>query len=200
MYHLPSKPLPKWHINEAYVAPSCKCVLCYLQVCLFCLCVGYAVSFWLSLRLQMIGVFIIIAAAFIAVLEHHFSFINPGTPHTPPLPSPRLPPCFHLPSLKSIPSLPLHTQTYGPACTKSTLNSPKFLLVTANRQQFLDKTVLLLQHLGITSLLSQLVHGSATRCEPKMRSVHRRFTPPKTSQQPHQNTSHISFLPVTLFR
>ena len=39
---------------------------------------AYAASFWLSLRLQLIGAFIITSVAFIAVLERDLSFVDPG--------------------------------------------------------------------------------------------------------------------------
>ena len=109
-------------------------VLCCLRVLVLSVCVclyaGYAVSFWLSLRLQMIGVFIITAAAFIAVLEHHFSFIDPGTPQPPP--STYLCPSSSLPSTRlrstsiSSPPLPMSTSTPPPhtQCFSHTPLSP----------------------------------------------------------------------------
>ena len=116
-------------------------VLCCLRVLVLSVCVclyaGYAVSFWLSLRLQMIGVFIITAAAFIAVLEHHFSFIDPGTPQPPP--STYLCPSSPLPSTRlrstsiSSPPLPMSTSTPPPHThsvflTHSPLSPPNTLL------------------------------------------------------------------------
>ena len=40
---------------------------------------GYAVAQWLGIRLQMLGVAMVVGVAFIAVLEHHFSTVDPGT-------------------------------------------------------------------------------------------------------------------------
>lgn len=40
---------------------------------------GYAVAQWLGIRLQMLGVAMVTGVAFIAVLEHHFNTVNPGT-------------------------------------------------------------------------------------------------------------------------
>ena len=36
-------------------------------------------SMWLGIRLQMLGVAMVTGVAFIAVLEHHFNTVNPGT-------------------------------------------------------------------------------------------------------------------------
>ena len=44
--------------------------------------VGYAVAQWLGVRLQMFGVVMVAGVSFIAVLQHHFSTVNPGT-YTP---------------------------------------------------------------------------------------------------------------------
>ena len=39
---------------------------------------GYAVAQWLGIQLQMLGVAMVVGVAFIAVLEHHFSTVDPG--------------------------------------------------------------------------------------------------------------------------
>ena len=39
---------------------------------------GLAASQWLSLHLQMLGVAMVTCVSFIAVLEHHFSSVDPG--------------------------------------------------------------------------------------------------------------------------
>ena len=39
---------------------------------------GYAVSQWLGIRLQMLGVIMVTCVSFVAVLEHHFGSVNPG--------------------------------------------------------------------------------------------------------------------------
>ncbi len=44
-----------------------------------CMYIGYAVSMWLGIRLQMLGVAMVTGVAFIAVLEHHFNTVNAGT-------------------------------------------------------------------------------------------------------------------------
>ena len=97
-------------------------VLCCLRVLVLSVFAGYAVSFWLSLRLQMIGVFIITAAAFIAVLEHHFSFIDPGTPQPAPTCVPSVPrtPLISPPNTYVLPFPPLPS----PLSPPNTLLSP----------------------------------------------------------------------------
>ena len=45
---------------------------------LFLFFLAYAVAQWLGIRLQMIGVFIVAAVAFIAMMEHHLHYVNPG--------------------------------------------------------------------------------------------------------------------------
>ena len=45
---------------------------------LFC-SAGYAVAQWLGIRLQMLGVAMVTGVSFIAVLEHHFNTVDPGT-------------------------------------------------------------------------------------------------------------------------
>ena len=42
---------------------------------------GYAVAQWLGIRLQMLGVAMVTGVSFIAVLEHHFNTVDPGTVH-----------------------------------------------------------------------------------------------------------------------
>ena len=46
---------------------------------------GYAVAQWLGLCLQLLGVAMVAGVSFMAVLEHHFSTVDPGTSpaHTP---------------------------------------------------------------------------------------------------------------------
>ena len=39
---------------------------------------SYAVSQWLGIRLQMLGVIMVTCVSFMAVLEHHFGSVNPG--------------------------------------------------------------------------------------------------------------------------
>ena len=40
---------------------------------------GYAVAQWLGIRLQMLGVAMVTGVSFIAMLEHHFNTVDPGT-------------------------------------------------------------------------------------------------------------------------
>ena len=42
-------------------------------------CSGYAVAQWLGIRLQMLGVAMVTGVSFIAILEHHFNTVDPGT-------------------------------------------------------------------------------------------------------------------------
>ena len=39
---------------------------------------GYAVAQWLGLYLQLLGVAMVAGVSFLAVLEHHFSTVDPG--------------------------------------------------------------------------------------------------------------------------
>ena len=48
---------------------------------MLCVCVGYAVAQWLGLYLQLLGVAMVAGVSFLAVLEHHFSSVDPGTVH-----------------------------------------------------------------------------------------------------------------------
>lgn len=50
----------------------------YAFVTCSALLLGYVVSQWLGIRLQMLGVIMVTCVSFIAVLEHHFGSINPG--------------------------------------------------------------------------------------------------------------------------
>ena len=43
-----------------------------------CVCVGYAVAQWLGFYLQLLGVAMVAGVSFLAVLEHHFSTVDPG--------------------------------------------------------------------------------------------------------------------------
>ena len=45
----------------------------------YCVCSGYAVAQWLGLHLQLLGVAMVAGVSFLAVLEHHFSSVDPGT-------------------------------------------------------------------------------------------------------------------------
>ena len=49
---------------------------CYKSVCVSLS--ALVASQWLGLCLQFIGVAMVTTVAFIAVLEHHFSTVNPG--------------------------------------------------------------------------------------------------------------------------
>ena len=48
-------------------------------MCVFCVFAGYAVAQWLGLCLQLLGVGMVAGVSFLAVLEHHFSTVDPGT-------------------------------------------------------------------------------------------------------------------------
>lgn len=39
---------------------------------------GYAVAQWLGMYLQLLGVAMVAGVSFLAVLEHHFSTVDPG--------------------------------------------------------------------------------------------------------------------------
>ena len=39
---------------------------------------GIVAAQWLMVRLQLIGVAMVTAVAFLAVIEHHFNSVNPG--------------------------------------------------------------------------------------------------------------------------
>ena len=73
-----------------------------------CVCLGYAVAQWLGLYLQLLGVAMVAGVSFLAVLEHHFSSVDPGT-----LYSSSYTPCLYraswvlwLPLLLQVPSGP----------------------------------------------------------------------------------------------
>ena len=71
----------------------CIHILCVYMTLYTCMCVnviilfsfvhisGYAVAQWLGIRLQMLGVAMVTGVSFIAVLEHHFNTVDPGTVH-----------------------------------------------------------------------------------------------------------------------
>ena len=51
------------------------------EMCVVALCTGYAVAQWLGLYLQLLGVAMVAGVSFLAVLEHHFSSVDPGSTH-----------------------------------------------------------------------------------------------------------------------
>ena len=80
---------------RSFVPPSCVYYVCihshsgmdnsiYMHhymysTCMCVLCTGYAVAQWLGLYLQLLGVVMVAGVSFLAVLEHHFSSVDPGT-------------------------------------------------------------------------------------------------------------------------
>ena len=67
------------YVLMLYLCPVYVCGNCVISTLLiFGIHSAYAASYWLSLRLQLVGVFIITAVAFMAMLEHHLSFVDPG--------------------------------------------------------------------------------------------------------------------------
>ena len=56
------------------VSQSTGCII-------FDVCTGYAVAQWLGLHLQLLGVVMVAGVSFLAVLEHHFSTVDPGNIH-----------------------------------------------------------------------------------------------------------------------
>ena len=58
-------------------------VCVYESVVMLTYFLGFAVSQWLGIRLQMLGVAMVTGVAFIAVLEHHLNTVDPGNVATP---------------------------------------------------------------------------------------------------------------------
>ena len=76
--HLGRKPILHFYCAVILIGLLC-CDIMALMSCSSAITPGYAVAQWLGIRLQMLGVAMVVGVAFIAILEHHFSTVDPGT-------------------------------------------------------------------------------------------------------------------------